>query len=388
MVRVGGAFTVVMLAICVLAPGAQAVSIDVAGPEEVVYDYATMSCFAGDVPDGPARVFRDATNQVQLWLSGGNTRMLGPNLTSLTHDCTRVIAHHKNPDPAAFDDGDWLSGHWTDDGQTIYALIHAEYHGQRHPGWCPGEPFIKCRYNTVTFARSTDGGETFQHGPGTADLVAAPPYRYVPGDGRYGYFAPSNIVRKDGWFYSMFLVSVEYKEQRGGVCVMRTQTPGDTKSWRAWDGDGFNVKFVDPYRESPAPVERHVCQPVSYGALRDINRSLTYNSFLDKYMVVGTTSKYEAAESRIVTGFYYSLSDDLVNWSDRELLLEHETQATFLCGDPNPRAYPSIIDPSSTDRNFSTVGQNAYLYFTELIYSNCMLQNERDMLRVPIQVTP
>ena len=223
-----------------LTATAGAVTIEVVGPEQTIYDYATMNCRFDDVPDGPVRAFRDASNRVQLMLTGGDTRMIGPNIDSMTHDCVQTLVDHGQPNPWDYDDGDWLSGLYTADGQTIHALVHAEYHGQRHPGWCPGEPFIKCRFNAATYARSTDGGESYQHTPGPADLVAVPPYRYVPGEGRYGYFAPSNIVQKDGWFYSMLLVSVSYKKQRYGTCLMRTQDLADPKSWRAWDGDGFN----------------------------------------------------------------------------------------------------------------------------------------------------
>lgn len=381
-----GALIVVMLALC--AP-AHAAGISVVGPSETVYDFPTMHCFSDDVPDGPARAFRDASNQVQVWIPGANTRMLGPNLdTSMTHDCTRVLTRHLYPDPADYDDVDWLTGHYTADGQTIYALVHSEYHGWRHPGWCPGEPFIKCRYNNATFARSTDGGVTFQHGPGPADLVATPPYRYVPGDGRYGYFSPGNIVEKDGWLYSTLLVSLQYRDQMPGTCVMRTRNVADPKSWRAWDGEGYNVRFVDPYRESPEPTRRHVCQPVSYTQIRDMNRSLTYNSTLDKWVITGSATKFDPAQGRQVLGFYYSLSDDLVNWSSRELLMEIENHRSYICGDPMPRAYPSIIDPSSTDRNFSTTDSSAYLYFTEAIYENCQHFFESNMKRVPIQFTP
>jgi hypothetical protein len=325
---------------------------------------------------------------VQLRLPGPHTRLIGPDFEHLTHDCRQVMTHHANPNPAEFDDADWLASTWTDDGQNVYGIVHAEYHGSRHPGWCPGEPFIKCRYNAVTFARSTDAGETFDHPPGTANLLAAMPYRYVPGDGRYGIFGPSNIVRKDGWFYTLLLVSARYREQRPGVCLIRTQNVADPKSWRAWDGEGFNVRFIDPYRESPEPVSRHVCEPVAYDQIRDMNRSLTYNSFLGKYVVTGTSNKYDPVQGRRVSGFYFSTSDDLIHWTDRQLLMEVAGIGDYLCGGPNPRVYPGVLDHDSVDRNFWVADQNAYLYYVELIYENCMLRKERDMVRVPIRFLP
>jgi hypothetical protein len=384
-----GALLVAMLAFCVQAPAASAVSIEVDGPDEVVYDYATEHCFPHDQPDGSARAFRDASGQVQVWLRGFNTRMIGPSLDDMTHDCTRVLVPNLDPDPSQYDDRNgWMAAPYTTDGQTVHALVHMEYHGFRHPGWCPGEPFIKCRYNAATYARSTDAGASFQVQPGTAGLVAVLPYRYVPGDGRYGYFSPSNMVERDGWFYSVLLVSREYRQQRPGTCVMRTRDPTDPKSWRAWDGDGYNVRFVDPYRESAEPIHRHICEPVSYPQIRDMNRSLTWNTFLNKFVVTGTTNKYDPARDENVFGFYFSVSEDLIHWTERKLIFEHKTAGTYVCGGPTPRAYPSIIDSDSTDRIFGTTDETAHLYFTELIYENCINTLTSNMVRVPIRFVP
>ena len=385
-----GVMLAVLLTFWGVASPASAATISVVGPKETVYDYATMRCADGDSSDGPPRAFRDASNRVQVWMPGTNRRMIGPSLDSLTHDCVQVLQHHQQADPALYDDADWLTGGYTEDGQTIHALIHAEYHGQRHPGWCPGEPFIKCRYNSITYARSTDAGESFDHPSGPQNMVAAIPHRYVPGDGRYGYFSPSNIVKQGSYYYALIIASAFYGEQRPGTCVLRTQDLGDPKSWRAWDGDGYNVQFIDPYRESPEPIDRHVCQPVSHSQIKDMDRSLTYNSVLGKYVVTGTTNKYDPAQGRRVFGAYFSTSDDLIHWTDRQLLMETETLGTHMCGDPPVLVYPAILDSDSTDtRNFSTADGTAYVYFSELNYSiSCILGNDRDLVRYPIQISP
>ena len=44
-------------------------------------------------------------------------------------------------------------------------------------------------------------------------------------------------------------------------------------------------------------------------------------------------------------------------------------------------AYPVVLDPLSPSRNFQTVGQRAYLYFTR--FNN--FGYDRDLLRVPIE---
>ncbi len=364
---------------------ARAASLNVVGPQEPVYDYASQSCFQYDQPDIPVRAYRDHLGRVQMVLPGANTRMIGPDLDNLTHDCTVVISHLHSPLPSDYADVDWISSIYTLDGQDVFALLHAEYHGHEHPGYC-GEPFVKCRYNTVTLARSTNGGDLFVRPSPPSHLVAAMPYRYVPGNGRYGFFTPSNIIEKDGWYYNLLLVSATYRAQRSGVCLMRTQNLADPKSWRAWDGTGFNVRFIDPYRESGEPLAARVCEPVTPGN-GDLNRSVTYNTFLGKYIVIGTgVNRYVASLGRFVTGFFYAFSDDLIEWTPSQLLLE--TPRPWLCGNPEPLAYPSFLDPDSTDRNFNTSNQRLYVYYSSGRHPNCMTTNTLDLKRSEIEVVP
>ena len=148
---------------------------------------------------------------------------------------------------------------------------------------------------------------------------------------------------------------------------MRTKRLDDPTAWRAWDGDGYDVSFVDPYRKQ-VDDEDHVCEPVSFDAISEMSFSLTYNTYFDKYLLVSTSNLYSSSERRLVSGFYYSLSDDLINWSPRKLIREVELFQTYQCGDRDPVYYPSILDPSSGSRNFETSGRRPYLYFTRLHY--------------------
>jgi hypothetical protein len=364
---------------------AQAVSINFVGSEQVVYDYGTMACFQYDQPDIPVRAFRDYLGRVQMILPGANTRMIGPDLDNLTHDCTVVVPQLRRAAPSDFADVDWVSAIFTTDGQEVFTLLHDEYHGYEHAGYC-GEPFIKCRTNAVTLARSTNGGDLYVRPTPPTHMIAAMPYRYVPGDGRYGFFTPSNIVQKDGWYYSMVLSSSTYRAQRAGVCLMRTQNIADPKSWRAWDGTGFNVRFIDPYRESGDPLAAHVCEPVAPDEIGELNRSITYNTAINKYIVSGTSTKWEPALGRTVTGFYYSLSDDLIHWTESQLLLE--TPRPWMCGDPEAISYPSFLDPDSSDRNFGTSNQRLYLYYTASRHQNCISTQTLDLKRREIEVLP
>jgi hypothetical protein len=376
-----------LLAFAFGAQSAGAASISITGPEEVVYDWTTMRCFEEDMVDGTTRAFRDALGRVQLTLGGANTRMIGPDLDNLTHDCTVTLTSNNSPLAWEYDGINWVGGSWTWDGQEIFRLIHTEYHGNHTPGYCQGEHFV-CGFNTITYARSTDGGATYVRPPIPDHLVAALPYHYVPSEGRVGHFAPSNIIEKDGFLYSLVLVSAEYKRQRAGVCLMRTQDPGDPKSWRAWDGNGFHSRFVDPYRESAEPIGRHVCEPVSTDRLGQLNRSVTWNSDLNKYVALGSSNRYDPVKGEVVIGFFYSFSDDLINWTEREFLMEVETYGSWMCGDPDIRAYPALLDPDAPDRNLTITDGQAYMYYMVHRRPNCVWTNDRDLVRVPVELTP
>ena len=85
---------------------------------------------------------------------------------------------------------------------------------------------------------------------------------------------------------------------------------------------------------------------------------LSYNTYLNKYMSIGTKGLPDAAGP---AGVYYSLSDDLRDWSERKLIIKTETNSTFdaaytarggpqvpvdLCDLDDPISHPVILDPS------------------------------------------
>jgi hypothetical protein len=353
------------------------------GQEEVVFDYSAEACDRLDIPDTPARAFRDAGGMVQMLASHHVTRrFIGPDLDHLTRDCRVVMSSHEDPRPEQFDDREWIAALHTDDGSRIAALVHNEYQGHRHEGQCPSESYRRCWYNSITLATSQDGGHSFTHVDAPNHLVATIPRRYQPDDGPQGVFSASNIVRspRDGFYYSMFqLVSDEYGS---GSCLMRTRDPFDASSWRAWDGQGFRLRFVDPYRTRELP--KKFCGPVSAAQIGTMRHSLTFNTHLDQFLLVGVAQAWDPVSRRDVPGIYYALSDDLIAWSERKLVMEAELPWTFECGDPAPINYPSLLDPSSPSRTFDVSSERGYLYFTRLNYPNCDARLDRDLIRIPV----
>ena len=236
-------------------------SIAIVGAEQTVFDWSRSACEPRDIPDAPARAFRDSSGRVQLIASHYvNRREIGPDLDHLAHRCQVIMASGYDPRPQAYDDREWIASPYTRDGRVIYALVHEEYQGYNHPGACASGELLKCWYNAITFARSDDAGRTYRQPRGAAKLIATAPYRYEPDAGSYGLFTPSNVVRRgDGHYYFLARVGA-HGAQPSGTCLLRTSKLADPKSWHGWDGSAFGIRFIDPYRQDGSPAE-HTCAP-------------------------------------------------------------------------------------------------------------------------------
>jgi hypothetical protein len=328
------------------------------GEREVVFD-TRFGCEEIDIPDAPARAFRDYQENVHLIATHYVARaMIGPSLNELKHDCRIIYKSPKDPDPSHFQDNNWLYSFYTEDGRRIAALVHSEYDGEEIPGMCatPADT-NNCWWNTVTFAQSFDGGDNFRVAPPPENLIAALPYRYEVGNraGAYGFHMPSNIVRVGGLYYA--LVDVwPYKRQQYGACLMRTSNVFDPGSWRAWDGNDFTVRFVDPYRERITAPERHLCSPVLAGEAHSLVQHAQTGNFIVTQFA--PDDRFDGPP-----GFYIQASRDLLHWSKPSLLVSFKDLQALDGKGKWTYQYESLLDPGSTDRNFSTVSDWPYLYY-------------------------
>lgn len=357
--------------------------IAVVGPVETVFDWSGDRCATLDIPDLPARAFRDADGNVQLISSHLETRrMIGPSLDDVTRDCTVLMTSDHDPDPSLFDDNQWIAAPYTEDGTTIYALVHQEYHGWEHGSDCASDDHFFCWYNSVTLALSTDAGQTYDEAaapPG--QLVAALPDRYQAGAGPNGVFEPSNIVKKDGAFYAFVRIDETSGDQQR-ICLMRTQDLSDPGSWRFWDGEGFNAQMGDPYTMPDSLLGGVPCASISFETLGVMDQSVTFNTYLNRYVMVGTTATH--IDGREVWGVLYSTSGDLIHWDQSQLLFEAELPWTYQPGDDPYLLYATLLDPASTSRNFETSGKTGYVYFTRFNQPQAQ-PLDRDLVRVPVE---
>ena len=360
----------------------------VKGEEELVFDWSYDRCALENIPDLPARAFRDADGQVNLFLNHHDWYLMkGLNLDSLSVDCSAVYQSREDANPSQYSDREWAASVYTEDGQNLYVLANNEYQGNMHPGQCPQNDDELCLYNSITLMVSRDGGASFEHAAEPpAHLVASQPYPYEAGAGPYGMRAPSNIIKAQDGYYYAFLNSAAFRSDEEYVCLMRTQDLGDPASWRFWDGTAFEGRFINPYTEAVENIGTHTCPAFKIDQIgASLNNSITYNTTMERFVLVGVSA--DQIEGREVWGFYYSTSKDLITWTPRKLLMEMPLPKTVeLPGSNLSYLYPSLLDPESNSQNFETTDDSAYLYYTRLNRGQGSL--DRDLVRVPVAFFP
>lgn len=359
--------------------------LEISGEWRIAFDWTKDRCNDNNIPDLPARAFRTADSTINMIIAHMDGYMMrGEDFRELKIDCDPIYHSTENADPSYMADREWIASVYTPDGLSVYALIHNEYQGNAHSrARCPSGEYFSCWNNTVTSMLSKDGGRSFTYGTTPPNhMVANYPQPYVPDGGIYGAFSPSNIVRRGKYYYAFIKIQT-YPEETQHVCVMRTAYLDRPDSWRFWDGSAYEGVFVDPYTTILPNFDDHICPPIAYEEIAQIYEGLTYNVYLRKFVLVGTSNDPREDPARF--GFYYAVSDDLIHWERRKLLLEVPLPWTVADpGDVN-YLYPSLIDPNSRSMSFETTGRTAYLYFTRLNFGHPSL--DRDLIRVPVRFT-
>lgn len=352
------------------------------GEPEVVFAWADDRCAANDIPDAPARAFRDEAGAIRLFAAHWSNRpFAGRTLKAIKRDCQIAFKGSENDDPGSFDDRIWLTSFWTADGKVVHALGHAEYHGHLRPTVCPAGRYMACWWNAVVQLISNDGGKTFRrvNGPGES-LVAALPYKYDQQHGRpAGYFGPSNILHRDGYWY-VFIFAENYGAQRRGACLLRSPDITDPTSWRAWDGKDFTIAFVNAYSNAAVEPAHHVCTPVP-----GISSTISSVSRLpggEGFVALIAARRRAAPDDEPVAGIYHMTSADLINWSKPKLSLAVPIMFAYSCDATSVHAFPSLLDEDSASRNFESLGETGFLYLTRIRVRECRLTMERDLVRL------
>ncbi len=362
-----------------------ALRLTLAGPAETVFTPARDACDGNDVPDAPLRAFRDANGKaVAYGLHFVNRALRGDTLDRIRIDCKVVLGSKHNADPSAYDDYNWITAVWSNDGRNVDALVHHEFHGNEHPGACTFKDYMSCWYNTILGYRSADGGASFARA-GASSVAAAVPFRQEANQGRHrGFFNPSNIVGQGGYRYFM-ASTTGWEGQKFGLCLFRTQDSSDPTSWMAWTGKDFSRRFGDPYQAAQAVSRpQPPCQPIPpfQAPVGSVVRHAASGEWIAVYQA-WKDEKYHP-----LAGFYYATSRNLTEWSLPRLLIAAATNYDDPCKAPGVLlGYPSLIDPASKARNFDETGDSAQLYYASLETKGCSITSKRDLLRRPVTIS-
>jgi hypothetical protein len=345
----------------VTAAPATTVSAAATGSLQAVYTYNTQQCDSIDIPDTPARAFRDAQGNVNLIASHYvSRRAVGSSLNTTTHQCPAIYTSHNDTTQADWRYHEWLMAPYTLDGTNVYSIVHNEWYGSLTGQRCDaGADWV----NAFTLAVSHDGGATFAQPqdyliryPATSWRSSFPCVSATPTV--YGDFNGTNIISKDGYYYRIFSYRSETESANAGQwqeCLMRTSDVSNASSWEVWNGSGYTQSKTAS------------CQPLD--KLGEV-WSITYNTYLQEYIAVENTFAVPHV-------FSFTTSPDLIHWSAPTMIsgLDYYTHEL---------AYPSLLDPEDTSQNFENTGQTPYLYFTRFNNGGSL---NRDLLRVQITLS-
>ena len=343
---------------------AQQVRLEVTGRPQVLFDSARDGCDGVDVPDVNPRAFRDDKGQIVFFaLHYINRAMRGPDLAHLKLDCRIVVTSNFDPEPAHYNDRSFVTATWTANGRDVTALIHHEYHADQH-GRCTAKSDLACWYNSILAYRSSNGGASFEKDRPL--VVASAPFGQEFEQGRHrGFFNPSNIF-SDGKYEYFFAATTGWQGQPYGACLFRSERPGDSASWRAYDGHAFSIHYADPYiAKSAAPKP---CEPIAPFVFPV--GGVVHDRKSDLWIAVFQATR--DGQNFPVDGFYYATSTNLLQWSDAKLLLAGKTLFSDLCtAGSSVIAYPALLDEHAENRNFDAVADDTHLYYTMITVDHC-----------------
>ena len=379
------AFGLFCLAGATVARAQGDLTLTIAGKEEVVATAEQMNCQPKrgrgiDVTDMPVSAFRRADGSVIL-LAGNrfNWFFEGPNLDQVRRkSCDQILESAESSDPSQYRDKEWVTALYSKDGKYVLGFVHNEYHGEDHG---QSECVIRnagdrvCWYASSTMIESRDGGRSFNRPPVPSSVLISLPYEYKPGMRRGGVSVPKAVGNpKDGKVYVFASYVDRNTGARIGQCVFRNAGT-ELTGWEMWSGNEFKKFDSNPYACNGACTgNRTACQPV----MDDNIFSVRYVPAKQMFVALGFR------QDKVI----YRSSTDLVNWSERKVLLEAPQFMQWKQGDAGrPQWYYSLLDPTSGSRNFDTLESKPYLYFTRFRVDNGRINNaRRDLVRVPLRM--
>ncbi len=436
-------------------------SIKVSGTPQTVWSWShSTKCGGGDdFPDVPARPF--VVGNKVLWFAsnfgvyasvgtGGQDvlatlqRGLAPGSPPSCVQWVTTTTRQVNPPyypgsvPSTYDTVLWLASPFND-GTTVHALIHNEFHGDwtGSSTWCPVQTqtiYLPCSYWNIVTANSGDGAMTFQLNQASvgvdvpaislANPYVVPPANAPPTAGPQGMTAQSNILQSGHYYYVLALqlqAPGAADLSLNGTCIWRAPVSTGPLVWTGWDGSAWTIAAPTDYPATSHSTSPPLCKPVLPAIFRfswSFNRSAggsglvvmgqdTLANLKNKNVSTrGCPYARGASASTADAAFVYIVASQLpVDPPFTKLPFGFLPENTELCllqinsmnasSSLTRHAYPSLLDPTSPqllpgDLNFQTTGHLPYLYFTQMnpVGPGNPKGWNRDLVRIAAQVLP
>lgn len=354
-----------------------AADLALSGPEELVASWENIDCETGahhDFDQPPSAYRREDGTVLLLAGNSFNFKLEGRSLDTVSQTaCAPLLESARRPEPDAFRDNEWLFAIRATGKNRATGFVHDEFHGGEHGLQnceITSPQNFECWYGAITRVVSSDDAHSFQRPDAPLNVIAALPYRFQSGRKRGGVFAPKVVENTRSGKVFMLATFTDVSRRMGDRQCFLQARDSELTDWRAWDGRDFTADIGSPYSKDR---EKTDCVPVMKGNLA----SVKYIPDRDVFAGVGTNG----------VEFWYTFSTNLVNWEAPRSLKTSPRPSTWKPGDPPPEAYPSLLDPESSSRNFDTLDKRPYLYFVRYAVENGKVElRKRELLRIPIKI--
>ncbi len=278
-------------------------------------------------------VISNSSDAIKI-ITAANTSSYVLSGTSLSNinQATKVAAPQDN---TFYSDYVGLGQLIKDSNNTIYSVFHSEQHdGSVLPGNIPGF------YASVGLGISYDNGETFQLNSepliqNTFDI------NYDNGFGDGGLGEPSITFSKDR--SEVFVYYVDHNRSGRGVNICMVKFLVDQNG----APDFSTCYYLNENKQFTSDVIRSKEVVAGIGYADAIFPHVSYNSFIDKYVMVYSLNHYgefhNGSASPSQSGIYYRESIDGINWTDQPIKLITDWSIPYSFDNHSFAWHPNLI---------------------------------------------
>jgi hypothetical protein len=296
-------------------------------------------------PDEHMPFLQQPDGTFNLWASGGGTYgtylFQTPDLYTLGNPTTVFLP--AGPGTTAFD-ADYAgpgSIFPASNGTDLLMIYHGENHLYSGVDY-PGIPF----YAGIGLARSQDGGLTWQR---EGEIISGhDPQQATQTSPGAGAGTPS-AIESNGYIYVIFRETDLQSNVIGfGIAQAPISSDGAPGAWQKYSQGSFSTPGLGG-AFTPLNI---VLDPTVPGDQRQPH--LSYNTYLSEFIMLAVGNG----------GIYELVSQDLINWSQGQVVLPAPAPDAAAATTGGPRNwYPTLV--SSTEPTDETTNQSGYVYYAK-----------------------